>query len=302
MTSVSRDRFALVSPTRRAPSRTRACRTALVLLVLGLPVLGGAVARAGGVPEFHAFLTPEVQGVELGDPVDVHFDVDSTAEQFNGYELRLQWDPSMLQLDSVDGGALMENACGTSPWENLESTDSTLTFAHVILCAAVALDGPGRLSTFHFEAVAAGTTEVVITSMPDRTFLDAGLWIWPSHPTFPRQVVFLHNALVVVTDPNAGIGETTNSSPIQISVLPNPVRDSGRIVLEAPTASPLEMKLIDVAGRTVWTHRRDLAPAAYETLLPRSDRWGRRLAAGTYLLQVKRGQYGERAQRVQVVR
>ena len=286
-------------------SRTGSIRAryALALVASVAFFLVGSRSLAGDIPEFHAYLTPEiVTDVLVGDMVDIHFDVDSTAVQFNGYEVWLQWDPTILDFLSVDGGSLMEDACGNSPFEHLTQTDSTLVFAHVILCAGVSLDGPGRLSTYHFQALETGTTEVAITSDPDLTFFDAGLYVYPGHETFPRQVVFLHNSLITVTDPNAAVPIDADGSLFRIDVQPNPVRGAASIFLQATESSPLKLTLFDVTGRSLWTHSETSIPPTFEMRMPDSDPQGRPLPAGSYLLLAERGQLGKTVRRLQIVR
>ena len=71
---------------------------------------------------------------------------------------------------------------------NLASTDSTVTYTHVVLCGGLSLDGPGELSRYTFEGLAVGVSPADIVSDVSCTFFDAGKCVGPDHPTRPRDV------------------------------------------------------------------------------------------------------------------
>ena len=282
----------------------------LTLAWIGVALPGSARAQdtEGGVPEFHCFLSPnELCDVFIGDTIEVHFEVDSTAVQFNGYELTLQYDPNLIDFVDIAEGPLMTNACGTR-FQNVSFTDSTITYSHVILCNGVSIDGPGRLSSFQFVTLAesTGETEITIASDPDRLFVDAGLWVWPDHPTFPRQVVYLDGGLThfYINDPlsssvgedgiddEAGISAAEAAFGARLFVLPNPVSSAdGRIdvAFSRPLPTSAYVELIAPDGRRAlgpWTldaGRTDLA-------LDIGAGVGRSLPAGTYFLRATSGE------------
>jgi hypothetical protein len=156
------------------------------------------VATKAQPAPFNAFLEPEFQRIALGDTARLAFAVDSTATQFNGYGVTLGFDPVMAAFDTVTEGQLMKDACGNPNFfPSAVVTDSTVFVDHVILCAGVSVSGPGELSVFRFDPLAEGLSEVRILTDPDFLFYDAGIYVNPSHPTFPRQV-FLENAWIAV--------------------------------------------------------------------------------------------------------
>ena len=151
-----------------------------------------------------------------------------------------------------------------TPSSQFTQTDSTLTYTHAILCAGVALDGPGVLSTYYFRALAIGTSPIIITSNPDRSFLNEGLFINPNHPTYPRQVIF-HNAVINVLAP-AGI-DSGEVPPLQFRLeqnVPNPFSIATAFGFELGAAGPVALEVFDVAGRRVWGDHAELPPGHHQ--------------------------------------
>jgi hypothetical protein len=255
-----------------------------------------ASAASGGVDPFHALLRPESSVQEVESLFELSFEVDETARQFNGYEIRLHWDPDVLSLDSVREGSLMADACANN-FTNLTFTDSTAVYSHVLLCGGVSLDGPGVLSIFTFGADAVGSTVVDLVSDPDRTFFDDGLFISPAHPTYPRQVHLFDATVTVGTSAGVepGLAETFT---FEIRVVPNPVRgdatlelrfeDSMREALSADGTVRLEIS--DVSGRRVarWSIAAGGAGKA-DVLWKAVDRNGVPLPAGPYFYRARVG-------------
>ena len=284
---------------------------AIALAVFALSWSLADVARAG-VDAFRAMFLPESSQRDPGGTFELTFEVDETARHFNGYEVRLHWDPDVLSLDSVRQGSLMADACPNN-FTNLTFTDSTAIYSHVLLCGGVSLDGPGVVSIFTFRTDAPGSTVVDIVSDPNRTFFDDGIFISPAHPTYPRQVE-LFDATVSVGGPSeVPLGMHTGG--VAVRVAPNPVRSDGviRIVFEDPIAArkagavgssaaaltdPISFELSDVTGRIV--HRRTIAPGE-SSVSWRVDASGARLSAGTYFYTA-RSQRGTTAGKIVVVR
>ena len=228
----------------------QAAKISITLCMLAVLIGFGIDARA--TEEFHAFVCPDTSRVYLGSMVDVHLDVDSTAHRFNGYGVEFQFDPLVVSFDSLVAGELMLEKCPN--WFNhLETTESTVTYSLIILCSLISVDGPGRLCTLRFSADAAGISPVSIISNPDRSFYDAGLYVCPDHPTYPRQVIF-HDGAIVVIDPTAdcedvGTGLTHNAT----SVRPNPTDGIARIAFDLPEPVTIRLALYDATGRIVRT-------------------------------------------------
>jgi hypothetical protein len=270
---------------------TRLVGSALAVFALSSSL---AVAARAGVDPFRAMFLPESSQREPGSTFELTFEVDETARQFNGYEVRLHWDPDVLSLQSVRQGSLMADACPNN-FTNLTFTDSTAAYSHVLLCGGVSLDGPGVLSIFTFRADAPGSTVVDIVSDPNRSFFDDGIFISPAHPTYPRQVELFDATVSVGGTSEVPLGSDIGTFAVRVA--PNPVRSDGviRIVFGDPNVAgevevvgssaaaltgPISFELSDVTGRVV--HRRTIAPGEPSISWRVVDAGGARLPAGTY--------------------
>jgi hypothetical protein len=266
-------------------------RRAAHLLILLACAAWISIPAARATDEFHAYVAPESSRVDIGTIAEVGLAVDGSAHQFNGYEITIQYDPRVISLVSVLPGPLMLEACPN--WFNrLTETDSTLTYAHIILCDGVSLDGPGTLTLLRFSADTIGVSPVRIISSPDLSFFDAGEYVAPDHPTYPRQVV-LHDGKIEVWDPATSgidgpwISDRSDGSG-QIHVYPNPVTESSAIRLAIPQDGPVEMQLFDPAGRELWRWASSAARAGVlEIPWPRSEELGRDLPGGVYFVRAR---------------
>ena len=234
------------------------------ILISAALALLGAGAAAGQPAPFNTYLLPAISTIGVGDTAYVRFEVDETAREFNGYEIDIQYDPDIVEfLPPVIEGQLMIEACPTPRWKVLTQTDSTLTFSHVIMCAGVALNGPGVLSIYRFRGLAEGASPITLISDPDDCFYYAGTTINPNHPTFPRQVIF-HNAEIHV-GPQSGI-DSGAAPPLEFRLeqnVPNPFSFATAIGFELAAAGPVALEVFDVAGRRVWADAAQLPPGAH---------------------------------------
>jgi len=228
--------------------------TAALVVMLAATATGAADPTAPGPPEFRVFLRPPPERPEMGEAFVVHLEVDASAMQFNAYELTLGFDPDVLRLDMITAGQLMQvEGCGPA-FFNPSVGDSTGSVTHSLLCADESVDGPGVLSTWHFTALQCtdpDTTDVTFESDADRMFADGGLWVWPGHPTFPRQVVPADSGLVVCTILDVPAAD----APLSLTrVWPNPWRGARAATLEVTLPGPAgRLDLFDAAGRRVWS-------------------------------------------------
>ncbi|MBD3162904.1 MAG: T9SS type A sorting domain-containing protein [Candidatus Eisenbacteria bacterium] len=268
-------------------------KTPLSIWTVTVLMLAAATASSANplTEEFHAYLFPDTNCVQLDSLATVHFAVDETAQQFNGYEVTIEFDPEMLTFESLEEGDLMVDAC-PNRFEYLTMTDSTVTYSHVLLCEGVAIDGPGILSTYYLRTNVPGTTPMEIISDPDRTFVDAGLWVWPNHPTYPRQVIF-HNGSVEICDPTSDVEEDGNearSGGSRIEIRPNPIRDGATLRLGSSEPALSDVSIYDTSGRLV----RRLLERSLRTA-PGAIHWdrrtdaGRRVGSGVYYVVIRSG-------------
>ncbi len=265
-------------------SFARAAGRALLAMLIGF----GMVRPAAAVEDFHALIDPSFLCVPLGSTITLAFAVDSTAHQFNGYEVTIKHDPSILTYQGLAEGALMTSSC-PNRFQFATTTDSSVTFAHVVLCNGVSLDGPGELSRYTFSCDEVGVTQIEIISDPDRTFFDAGLYIWPLHATRPRQVSFSNAEIVVydASDVSSPIPGMRTERTLRVSVNPNPNQGIGALLFRLGSPGSAVVDLFDARGRSVERRVMEDVPAGAQSIvLGEGDQTSRRLPAGTYFARV----------------
>jgi hypothetical protein len=204
--------------------------------------------------------------------------------------ITIQYDPDIVDfLPPVIEGQLMLEACGNT-FKVLTQTDSTVTYTHAILCAGVALDGPGVLSVYRFRGLAIGVSPITITSDPDRSFLNEGLYINPNHPTFPRQVIF-HDAEIRVLEP-AGM-DSGEVPPLQFRLeqnVPNPFSIATAVGFELGAAGPVALEIFDVTGRRVWADYAELPPGHHQVIWRGTGLDAMALPSGIYFYRLTTAQ------------
>jgi len=278
-------------------------RRSLRLFLIGTALASVAASSACAQPApFNAYLLPAASAVAVGDTVAVRFEVDATATEFNAYRISIRYRSDVVDfLPPVIEGALMIGACGATFQFLAEPDDSTLSYQHSILCGGAPLSGPGVLSIYRFVALADGTSPLEIVTDPDAMFADAGVWVNPSHPTFPRQVV-LHNAAIQIGV--TGVPETPTPhllAPLALASAPNPFRSSTELTLSLGCAAPIVLQVFDVAGRHIWTHEATLAAGRHAIAFPRSAAGYGPLPNGTYICLL-RTPYGAASEKLTLVR
>jgi hypothetical protein len=265
------------------------------IFAIGRRFIGGSLLAmfvlqavpAGAVEEFHAFLAPGALLVPLDSLFVVRFAVDSTAHHFNAYEITLHFERGVVSFQSVAVGPRMLAACANQ-FATSSHTDSTVTFDNSLLCAGASVDGPGDLALFTFRRVGAARTSITITSNPDRSFYDAGLYVSPSHPTYPRQVIFTVPQ-VAVYNPSTDVPVPAAEAPLDFNVAfqPNPTRAGGFFRMSLPRAGVFHLDLFDLTGRRVLSETGWSGSAGERELYWGGvDPAGRPLTGGVYFARV----------------
>ena len=269
----------------------RTTRFSAVWGVIALLMILGATANA--TDEFNVFITPETSWVDtLNTLVDVSVEVDSTARHFNGFELTFLYDPSVVSLvdpviDTIIPGSLITDAC-SDLFERRETTDSTITYTLVMVCTGgVSVDGPGQLCSIRFSVDNPGFSPVAMISDPDRSFFDDGIFVYPGHPTYPRQVV-LHDGAIIVYDPNAGCEQGIEEQRFRLTgVRPNPANPRTKIMFELPEPARVHLVLYDPMGRAVRTLITDFRTAGvHSAAWDGTDDAGRPVGSGIYFCRM----------------
>lgn len=253
-----------------------------------IAALVAAPAAATEPVPFHAFLAPDTSFAAVGSTFVVVFRAGDPAEHFNAYRVRLQFDPSLVEFVSVAEGALM---IGGAPfrWTVPTSTDSTVTYDHVLMGAGTYVSGPGELSRFTFRALADGVSAIDITTDPDCTFYDNGLCV-NDNPgqAFPRTVT-LEGAVAVTGSPPLPAPPTGGA--VGLSFRPNPTRGGGELQFDrASSGGAARLVIVDVAGRLVRERRWPASPAgSVSWVWDGRDASGAPVPAGVYFARVEEG-------------
>ena len=249
----------------------------LAALVVVFALAGRARAQSIDVA-----IDPPVVTVNPGDTVNVTLDVTKAGLAFNGYDAVIGYDPTALTFLptsplSLQEGAYMKNACGNT-FHHFVAAGDSLSISHVILCADLALAGPGQLYKLRFRASStAQLTHLVFRSVQ---FYNAGHFVNPDST---------HDATVAIgvtlgTPPQAPPGRA------RLDVRPNPARGGTSIRVTTPTAGPQRLEVLDPMGRIVRDlDRGTFAPGTRVVTWDGADQRGLRVAAGIYLVRLRAG-------------
>jgi len=249
------------------------------LLVLGLAV---ALARGAAAQSVDVAIDPPVQVVNPGDTVNVTLDVTKAGLAFNGYDAVVGYDPLALTFLptsplTLQEGAYMKGACGNTFHHFVAASDS-LSISDVILCADLALTGPGQIYKLRFRALA--TLQVTQLTLRSVQFYNAGHFVNPDST---------HNALVAI-----GVQLATPPAPaprrLQLEVTPNPSRGAAAIRVTSPNGGPQQLDVLDLEGRVVRRlDRGTFAPGTRLVSWDGTGALGDRLAPGIYLVRLEAG-------------
>ncbi len=226
-------------------------RRHLALAVIAFVGVGLLPPAASAVDPFGAALLPDTTFVDVNTIFTVGYVADDDAAQFNAYDLAVQWDPTILDLLSVQSGSLMNSGCGNT-FHVLDQTDSTFSWSHTLLCLGISLDGPGELCEITFRGKIDGMSTLEILTSPNCAFFDAGVCINASHPTLPRDVT-LTGAVVMVGDVATSAVDAPVSLGTALRFAPNPTRGPGVFIVHTDANSAWRLEVFDAAGRRVAT-------------------------------------------------
>ncbi len=266
-------------------------------LAAGAVLVAGPAAATEPVP-FHAFLAPDTSVAAVGSTFVVAFRAGDPAEHFNAYRVRVRFDPALVEFVSVAEGSLM---IGGAPfrWTVPTSTDSTVTYDHVLMGAGLYVSGPGELSRFTFRALADGVSALAITSDPHCTFYDNGLCVNDDPgQAFPRTVT-LEGAVAVTGSPPLSAPPTGDAAGL--SFRPNPTRAGGELRFDRATpGGAARVVIVDVAGRRVRERAWPAGPPGSAAWVwDGRDASGAPVPAGVYFARV---QDGSRTRLARIVR
>lgn len=229
-------------------------------------------ARALGV---HASMVPDTVVAATGDTVNLEIDVTEAGDPFNGYDAVVGYDPAALTFLQVaplylQEGSYMKGACGNT-FHYFQAAPDSLTISHVILCAGVALTGPGQLYRLRFRVkdVSQGTW-VRIRSIQ---FYNAGYYVNPAYS---------HDAYIANSVP-AGVPPPTMPAGLSLGTAPNPCRSGTVFSVGSDRGGEQSLAVYDITGRAVRTlERGSFAPGIRRVAWDARDSTGERVPPGVY--------------------
>ena len=228
-------------------------------------------------------VSPPQITVNPGDVFTVELSIPVAMSAFNGYDAVLGYDGTLLRLlseaSSADReGKLMTDACPTIRWNQfVVSPDSTtISIAHVLLCAGVTVTGPGVVYRLRFAA----KSQLAVTSLQlleGTAFYDAGEFVEP----------------VVTGDAQIRIDQGTDapapySPPTRLRAVPNPFNPSTVFAFSVARPGPASLRIVGVDGRLVRELDLGWLEEGPQTVpWDGTDQRGVRLASGRYLAHLR---------------
>jgi hypothetical protein len=241
--------------------------------------------------ELSVTMNPEFISVSGGDVFDVDVLVDDSGVSFNGFDLKINYDPTRLtyigQPISALAGSLMTSACPSSPFHIFQvSPDSTtISVNYIMLCSGVTTAGPGEIYTLRFQAkYLSGITN--LDFLTGTNFYDAGMRVNP----------------LATIDGSINIGFTSAvedlplPAALELRAAPNPFNPATRVSFDLPEPGEIILQVFDARGRRVdslingW---RDAGPV--NVTWDGTNQRGRRQPGGVYLFALE---YGKSRQRL----
>lgn len=246
-------------------------------MAIGLAWVGRARAQSVDVA-----IDPPVQVVNPGDTVNVTLDVTKAGLAFNGFDALIGYDPAALTFLptsplSLQEGAYMKNACGNTFHHFIAAGDS-LSISDVILCADVALTGPGQIYKLRFRALS--TEQVTHITFRAVQFYNAGHFVNPDST---------HDAMVGI---GVQLSTPPNAPPLRprLDIQPNPAHGGTSIRISTAAGGAQQLDVLDLLGRRVRElDRGTFAPGTRLVPWDGTDARGLRVAAGIYLVRLRAG-------------
>jgi hypothetical protein len=245
--------------------------------VFAVPKRRGPSSRSSRLTNYVDQACPS-RSVRAGDP----------AAHFNGYAVTIRFSPEHVAFRSVAGALMVAGA--PSRFKVTETTDSTVTYTHVLLGAGLFVSGPGELSRFTFLPLDAEVSSLDVISDPHCTFYDGGLCVNDDEGQALPRTVTLEGAVVAPAGASGAVEADVPSSS-GLRFVPNPwsrSAGSGELLVDVRREGPIEVRVSDVAGRCVTeTGGAGVARGMYRWRWDGVGRRGGDLAAGVYFVRVE---------------
>ncbi len=225
---------------------------------------------------------PLATEVQPGGIVDIELMVTAAGAFFNGCDLVLGYDPTVLTLTEMpladQLGPLLAEACANQPFHIFHvAPDSTRVTANLaLLCAGVSVQGPGVVYRLRFQAKqVVGTTDLRLQE--STTFYFAGIIVSPLN-TMDATVIIGTGANVPGTSPDL---------PLRLQAAPNPFNPQTIVTFMLPVSGTARLEVYTPQGRRVRTLLDGYREAGEHSLnWDGRDDTGRSLASGLYLLHL----------------
>ncbi len=215
----------------------------MLLVPIGLLVLLlGAAAPALGVPTIS--IEPGSTFVETDEFFDLQVMVNADVDTFSNFQIIIQFDPVIIELDTVFEGDLYVQAGFQNLFTVEEESLGTWEVFEVIFPFSSFLTAPGEVSRLRFHSLADGTTEIV--------FLSASVMDIDRVEILPLDRIdgFVQVGADVGVEESEGLAPQWLMSPPS----PNPSRGDTRVRLVRPPSSPdgaFDLSVYDTRGRMV---------------------------------------------------
>jgi LysM repeat protein len=143
---------------------------ATVLIWMGMPYVGGGVAKADGAS---VVLIPSATSVAVGGTVSLDINIQNVTDLY-GAEVRLSFDATKLQVQDalafqsgiqLQPGTFPNPADGFVAVNSADNSAGTIIYAITLLAPATPVSGSGTLARITFAATAPGTAAVSFTSV-----------------------------------------------------------------------------------------------------------------------------------------
>jgi hypothetical protein len=254
-------------------------RTCTIAMAVAMAVaLLAAPARAAVT----VAITPANGTVTPGTDFDLFVDVTAAGSQFNGFEMVVEFDPSVLTFvplspTTLQQGCLMtgscSGACGNT-FHQFAAAGDSLKVNDVLLCNMVSLTGPGRLYQLRFHA--SNTPQATTVKFRRMRFYNAGLFVQPVNTS---------NAVVGV-GVNVGVGDVPAGGVALVRAEPNPSRGAIAFVATGSFTEAASIEVLDLQGRLL--RRLGAMPASGQPLQwDGTDARGSQMPPGVYLARIR---------------
>ena len=233
----------------------------------------------------HLRVEPPASELQLGESLTLAIDIEPTGADVKSVEAIIDFDESVVRLDSITPGAWVTAAGLAFDFFDYTAGDSSI--AHFSLAfLAGGRSGDGSAALCHFTGLAEGATSLdwILDQVRDLNDIDLG------YLTSSGDSILVINDLTPVAE-----GEAAPASLRLLGNTPNPFNPSTLIRFELPEAGAWTVAIFDVRGRRVRELQAGWLTAGGHALRwDGSDDAGETMGSGVYLLRVS-GPAGSRS-------